>query len=103
MHPNDAAITDYIDGTLDVRERAEIDRHLESCAPCRRLVEDFREIKSVAANLDLGERPVRSGARVERAIKFEEPPRAARRSPAWAQTRTIAWLAAAVFHEPATT
>ena len=43
MHPNDAAITDYIDGTLDLRERAEIDRHLESCAACRRLVEDFRD------------------------------------------------------------
>jgi len=103
MHPNDAAITDYIDGTLDVRERAEIDRHLESCAPCRRLVEDFREIKSVAANLDLREPPVRSWTRLERAIKLEEPPRAARRSPAWAQPRTIAWLAAAAILVLATT
>jgi len=82
MHPNDAAITDYIDGALDVRERAEIDRHLESCAACRRLVEDFREIKGVAASLELREAPVRSWTRLERAIKLEERPAAARRSPA---------------------
>jgi anti-sigma factor RsiW len=95
MHPNDAAITDYIDGTLDVRERAEIDRHLESCAACRRLVEDFREIKGVAASLDLREPPVRSWTRLERAIKLEERPSVARRSPAWLQPRHLAWLAAA--------
>ena len=95
MHPNDAAITDYIDGALDVRERAEIDRHLESCAACRRLVEDFREIKGVAASLELREPPVRSWTRLERAIKLEERPAAARRSPAWAEPRTLAWLAAA--------
>ena len=103
MHPNDAAITDYIDGTLDVRERAEIDRHLESCAACRRLVEDFREIKGVAASLDLREPPVRSWTRIERAIKLEGPPRAARRSPDWAQPRTLAWLAAAAILVLATT
>ena len=95
MHPNDAAITDYIDETLDVRERAEIDRHLESCAACRRLVEDFREIKGVAASLDLREPPVRSWTRLERAIKLEERPAGARRSPVWAQPRHLAWLAAA--------
>ena len=95
MHPNDAAITDYIDGTLDVRERAEIDRHLESCAACRRLVEDFREIKGVVASLDLREPPVRSWTRLERAIKLEERPGVARRSPAWLQPRHLAWLGAA--------
>jgi putative zinc finger protein len=95
MHPNDAAITDYIDETLDVRERAEIDRHLESCAACRRLVEDFREIKGVATSLDLREPPVRSWTRLERAIKLEERPTGARRSPVWAQPRHLAWLAAA--------
>jgi anti-sigma factor RsiW len=95
MHPNDAAITDYIDGTLDVRERAEIDRHLESCAACRRVIEDSREIKGVAASLDLREPPVRSWTRLERAIKLEERPSVARRSPAWLQPRQLAWLAAA--------
>lgn len=95
MHPNETAITDYVDGTLDVRERAEIDRHLESCAACRRLVEDFREIKGVAASLDLREPPVRSWTRLERAIKLEERPIAASRTPAWAQPRRLAWLAAA--------
>jgi anti-sigma factor RsiW len=95
MHPNDTAITDYVDGTLDVRERAEIDRHLESCAACRRMVEDFREIKSTAGSLDLREPPVRSWGRIERAIKLEERPAAARPAATWHQPRNLAWLAAA--------
>ncbi len=102
MHPSEEALTDYIDGALDTRERGEIDRHLESCAACRRLVDDSREIKSVAASLDLREPPIRSWMRLERAIKLEGRPAdgagaaagAAARF-AWAQPRRLAWLAAA--------
>ena len=102
MHPSEEAITDYVDGTLDVRQRAEIDRHLESCGMCRRLVDDSREIKSVAASLELREPPVRSWMRLERAIKLEErPANRAGSGPdgagrfAWAQRPNLAWLAAA--------
>jgi anti-sigma-K factor RskA len=95
MHPNDAAITDYIDGTLNAGERTEIDRHLESCTACRRLVEDFREIKGVAASLDLREPPIRSWARLERAIRLEERPANSRPASGWYQPRNLAWLAAA--------
>jgi hypothetical protein len=98
MHPSEEALTDYIDDALDARERAEIDRHLESCVACRRLVEDSRDIKGVAASLDLREPPIRSWMRLERAIKLEGRPAdgagAASRF-AWAQSRPLTWLAAA--------
>lgn len=98
MHPSEEALTDYIDGALDTRERGEIDRHLESCATCRRLVDDSREIKSVASSLELREPPIRSWMRLERAIKLEGRPGAAAGAAArfaWAQPRRLAWLAAA--------
>ena len=99
MHPSEEALTDYIDDTLDTRERGEIDRHLESCAACRRLVDDSREIKGVAASLELREPPIRSWMRLERAIKLESQPADA--APRFverfglAQPRRLAWLAAA--------
>src|SRR5262245_29080292 len=93
MHPNDAALADYIDGTLDASARAEIERHLEACAVCRRLVDDSREIKRVAASLELREPPLRSWTRLERAIKLEQPP--ARPSAGWLRRSQIGWLAAA--------
>ena len=71
MHPSETAINDYADGTLDVRERAEIDRHLDACTACRQVIDDLREIKGVAASLDLREPPVRSWTRLERAIRLE--------------------------------
>src|SRR5688572_9236532 len=97
MHPSEEALTDYIDGALDTRERAEIDRHLESCVACRRLVDDSREIKGVAASLELREPPIRSWMRLERAIKLEGRPAdgAGAGRFAWAQPRGLAWLAAA--------
>src|SRR5215510_10967457 len=95
MHPNELALTDYIDGTLGTDERAELERHLGSCATCRQIVEESRAIKSVAGSLELREPPVRSWARLERAIKLEERPRAPRRSANWWQPKQLGWLAAA--------
>ena len=97
MHPSEEALTDYIDGALDARERGEIDRHLESCVACRRLVEDSREIKGVAASLELREPPIRSWMRLERAIKLEGRPADAGAATrfAWAQSNRLTWLAAA--------
>jgi anti-sigma-K factor RskA len=94
MHPNELALTDYIDGTLGADERAEIERHLASCATCRQIVQESRDIKTVAGSLELREPPVRSWARLERAIKLEERPRAPR-STNWWQPKQLGWLAAA--------
>src|SRR5262245_17161590 len=100
MHPSEEALTDYIDGALDAAARAEIERHLETCVACRRLVDDSREIKTVAARLDLRQPPIRSWMRLERAIKLEARP-AGGGAAFWDAVRLawgrpqLAWLAAA--------
>jgi anti-sigma-K factor RskA len=77
MHPNETAIHDYVDEALDPRARADLERHLEGCAECRRLVDDLREILTAVGRLktDLREPPVRAWARLERAIRLEHPSR----------------------------
>ena len=86
MHPNETAIHEYVDETLDAGERAEIAQHVERCAACRRLVEDLREIRNAAAGLrdDVREAPVRAWTRLERAIAMAE-----RSTQAPPNTRTI--------------
>jgi anti-sigma factor RsiW len=107
MHPSENAITDYVDGTLDPTATADIDRHLESCPSCRRLVDDMREIKGVAASLELREPPIRSWTRLERAVTLEAETRSAQRAQsappsvalhaqrAWRSRGALGWLAAA--------
>jgi anti-sigma factor RsiW len=94
MHPSEPAIHDYVDDVLDARQRTDVERHLEGCSDCRRLVDDLREIRKMAAVLknDLRDPPVRAWARLERAIKLEhsQGPAKGRRD-----TRTRVWLAAA--------
>jgi anti-sigma factor RsiW len=72
MHPNEAAVNEYVDETLGPRERGDIERHLGECAACRRLVKDLREIRDVAASLDPREPPARAWSRLERAIRLEQ-------------------------------
>src|SRR5580700_4724934 len=93
MHPSEAAVNDYVDETLDPRERGNIDRHLGECAACRQLAEDLREIRRMAASLDPREPPVRAWSRLERAIRVER----AWSDPGHARSRRLTWqwLAAA--------
>ena len=106
MHPNETALHDYVDGTLDSSKHAEIEQHLRGCAECRRLVEDLRELHRAVGELknDLREPPVRAWARLERAIHLEHPTRSMQ-NPQNAQRDSIlrfarvlrsrSWLAAA--------
>ena len=107
MHPNDATLNDYADGTLDSVERATVEPHLTMCAACRQTIEDLRDIARATGELGLREPPVRAWSRLERAIRLE-PDESWRRtsSPAiagpealrhtWiARRRTFTWLAAA--------
>jgi anti-sigma factor ChrR (cupin superfamily) len=71
MHPNDEAINDYVEGTSDPAERSSIERHLATCAPCRQLADDLRDIARATATLELREPPVRVWGRVERAIRLD--------------------------------
>ena len=71
MHPNETAINDYVEGTSDPAERSRIERHLATCATCRKLADDLREIARATASLELREPPVRAWGRIERAIALE--------------------------------
>ncbi len=48
-------ISEYVDGTLDARRAAALERHLETCAPCREILEDFRAVSEAASRLDAPE------------------------------------------------
>src|SRR5437867_5508112 len=71
MHPNDAELNEYADASVDASRRGEIERHLEACTSCRQVVAELREIRRIAASLELRDPPVRSWTRLERAIKLE--------------------------------
>ncbi|MGH9143531.1 MAG: zf-HC2 domain-containing protein [Vicinamibacterales bacterium] len=71
MHPNDTVLNDYVDGSLSPAERAEINRHLATCAACRQTVDDVREILHATRELELREPPVRVWSRLERGIRME--------------------------------
>ena len=72
MHLEEAVITDYVDETLAPDQRDGVERHLVDCRECRRLIDDFREIRRVAGTLDERQPPARVWARLERAIKIEQ-------------------------------
>lgn len=71
MHPNETTLNDYVDGALDPIERSGVDQHLATCASCRQIVEDLRDILRSAGELELREPPARAWSRLERAITME--------------------------------
>jgi anti-sigma factor RsiW len=89
MHPNESVLNDYVDGALGVRERTEVEAHLASCAVCRSVVDDLRDITRTAASLEQRDAPARAWTRIERAIELEKQHGGSR------YTRYGAWLAAA--------
>jgi hypothetical protein len=72
MHPNEIVINDYVDEALDPAERAEVERHLQTCAECRALADDLSEIRRTAGALDLREPPVRAWSRIERVLRLTQ-------------------------------
>ena len=67
MHPTDTALNDFIDGSLGLAERSEIDQHLAACTTCRQTVDDLREILRTVGELEPRE------ARRRQAARREEP------------------------------
>src|SRR5262245_10044924 len=72
MHPTDDLLNAYADGSLDAPGRADVERHLESCAACRQVVDDVRDILSATKALEHRDPPVRAWSRIERAIRLEQ-------------------------------
>jgi hypothetical protein len=48
-------ISESVDGSVEARKAASLERHLEACPACREVLEDFRAMKSAASNLDTPE------------------------------------------------
>jgi tetratricopeptide (TPR) repeat protein len=44
-------ISDYVDGELDSKDKVLLEKHLEGCAECQKLRDDFRKIKLEAKGL----------------------------------------------------
>lgn len=101
MHPNDLTLNDYADDVLGAADRADVDRHLASCAACRALVDDLRAVANAAAALAPVEPPAGVWPRLADAIRRESgvPLRA---PGAGRSLRTIGWLAAAALLAVAT-
>jgi hypothetical protein len=45
-------ISEYVDGALDARKAAELERHLQGCPACREVLEDLRGLKDAAPDLE---------------------------------------------------
>ncbi len=43
---------DAVDGTLDAERQTQVDAHCRTCAACRELLDDLRQIRAAAATLD---------------------------------------------------
>ena len=71
MHPNEATLNEYADGSLGAAERAGVEQHLAACASCRQLVDDLRDILCATGDLEPLDAPVRAWPRLERAIRME--------------------------------
>jgi len=71
MHPNEATLNEYADGSLGAAERAGVEQHLAACTSCRQLVDDLRDILRATGVLEPLDAPVRAWPRLERAIRME--------------------------------
>ena len=69
MHPNEIVLNELVDDTLGSAERAEVERHLTTCAECRRLVDDPRQLRRGAAALEPMRPPARTWRRIEQEIE----------------------------------
>ena len=43
----------YFDGEMNERDRADFERHLDGCAKCRGILQDFQELKSLTGRIKM--------------------------------------------------
>lgn len=78
------AINAWVDGTLDVVDRREVEDHLAVCAACAALAADLRRVKQLAGSLERRTPPAALWDRIERATREADVPRGGRRNgPVW--------------------
>ena len=66
MHPAEPSLNAYVDQDLTPDETAALERHLESCETCRRVVDDLRHVVRRAAGLGPIAPPAETWARIAR-------------------------------------
>jgi len=69
-------VSEYVDGSLDERGAAELERHLDSCRECRELLRDFQGIVREAQNMKTVTPPDTAWERISGALagpRLEEP------------------------------
>jgi anti-sigma factor RsiW len=66
----------YFDGELDALGAADIERHAEHCAECRRLLQDLQQVRTaLRRDLSYASAPPALHARIASALDQESPPR----------------------------
>ena len=69
-------VSEYVDGTLDERRAAELERHLDSCEECSELLRDFQGIVREAQNMKTVTPPDTAWERISGALagpRLEDP------------------------------
>jgi hypothetical protein len=95
MHPSDLDLSEYVDGSLNARERAAVTEHLVGCRACRALVADFSELRRASAALGSMEPPARAWARIEQQLEQSIVDPSSSRRTTGDRRLTMVWLAAA--------
>src|SRR5438270_11109442 len=108
MHPNETLLNELVDDGLGTAERADVERHLTTCAECRQLVEALRQLRRSAAALEPMRPPARAWRRIEeeitakrgresfRADRGETTPDPVSRRPVWLAAAAVLVLATLV-------
>jgi len=86
-----ALAQDFVDGGLTDRDRADLDRHVAVCLPCRALLADLQEISRAAGDLPRHTPRPEVWSRIARRIADE---RAGRPQPFWTGARVMLAMAA---------
>jgi len=72
----ESRILGYVDGRLKTSERAEVEKHLADCAPCRRRVQEFSAVSGLLDELPLIEPSPEFDTRVHALVAAEPTPKA---------------------------
>ena len=71
----ESRILGYVDGRLKASERAEVEKHLADCAPCRLRVQEFSAVSGLLDELPLIEPSLEFDTRVHALVAAEPAPK----------------------------
>lgn len=80
-------VSEYVDGGLDERRAADLERHLAVCPDCRDLLKDFRGIVREARSLETVAPPEAAWTKVRAAVEAARAERPAARRPLGAEIK----------------